>query len=69
MKPADLLRRINRLASRRGWQIEVSEGGNHTKVRLNGLGTVLPRHGRDLKTGTFRGILKQIGLTPSDLED
>jgi hypothetical protein len=52
MKPADLLRRIQRLATRRDWHIEVTEGGNHTKVRLNGLGTVIPRHGRDLKTGS-----------------
>jgi hypothetical protein len=69
MKPAELLRRINRFATRHGLPIEVSEGGNHTKVRLNGLGTVIPRHAHDMKTGTFRGILKQIGLSPNDLED
>jgi predicted RNA binding protein YcfA (HicA-like mRNA interferase family) len=47
----------------------VEEGGNHTKVALNGQRTVVPRHPDDLKPGTFRAILKQLGLTPTDLED
>ncbi len=68
MKAADLLRRLRRLATTRGWEIEVTEGGNHTKVRLNGRGTPVPRHANDLKTGTFRAILKQLGVTETDLE-
>jgi predicted RNA binding protein YcfA (HicA-like mRNA interferase family) len=65
----ELLRCLNRLATRRGWPIEVSQGGNHTVVRLNGQRTVVPRHPADLKTGTFHAILKQLGLTLADLED
>lgn len=68
MKAADLLRRLRRLATRRGWEIEVTEGGGHTRVRLNGRGTTVPRHPGDLKTGTFRAILKQLGLTDTDME-
>jgi mRNA interferase HicA len=68
MKPGDLLRRLNRLATRRGWKIEITEGGGHTKLRLNSRHTTIPRHAADLKTGTFRGILKQLGLTDEDLE-
>ena len=30
---------------------------------------MIGRHSGDLKTGTFRGILKQLDLTPSDLEN
>jgi predicted RNA binding protein YcfA (HicA-like mRNA interferase family) len=30
---------------------------------------VLPMHGGDLPIGTFKGILKQLGLTEKDLED
>jgi predicted RNA binding protein YcfA (HicA-like mRNA interferase family) len=30
---------------------------------------VIGCHPADLKSGTFRGILKQLGLTPADLED
>ena len=65
MKAADLLRR---LATKQGWEIVVTEGGNHMKVRLNGRGTTVPRHPGDLKTGTFRAILKQLNLTEADLE-
>jgi predicted RNA binding protein YcfA (HicA-like mRNA interferase family) len=68
MRPADLLRRLNRLATKRGWDIEVAEGGGDTKVRFNGRRTTVPRHAADLRTGTFRAILKQLGLTETDLE-
>lgn len=68
MKSADLLRRLNRLATRRGWEIEITEGGGHTRVRFNGQRSTVPRHAADLKTGTFRAILKQLGLTEEDLE-
>jgi hypothetical protein len=34
MKPAELLRRLRRLAARRGWEIAISQDGNHTKVML-----------------------------------
>jgi predicted RNA binding protein YcfA (HicA-like mRNA interferase family) len=69
MKPADLLRRLRRAATSRGWQMVETEGGNHTKVVLNGRRTVVGRHRADLKTGTLRGILKQPGLQQSGLED
>lgn len=68
MKSADLLRRLNRLATRRGCEFEITEGGGHTKVRFNGRRATVPRHTADLKTGTFRGILNQLGLTKEDLE-
>jgi mRNA interferase HicA len=68
VKSADLLRRLNRLATRRGWQIAITEGAGHTKVRCNGRRTTVPRHAADLKTGTLRAILKQLGLTGHDLE-
>ena len=68
MKPADLLRRLRRLAATRGLQFEVSEGRNHTKVMLAGRRSVIGRHSTDLKTGTLHAILKQLGLRPEDLE-
>jgi hypothetical protein len=69
MKPANLLRILRRLATRRGWSFAVTEGGRHTKVWLNGRFTTLPRHPVDLKTGLFRGILKDLNLTEADLEE
>lgn len=69
MKPADLLRRLTRLASKRGWAIKIEEGANHTKVLLEGRRSLVSRHPTDLKTGTYRGILKQLGLTEHDIND
>lgn len=68
MKPAELLRRLRRVAVRRGLVIDISEGGNHTKVQLGGKRTVVGRHPVDLKTGTLHGILRQLGLTIEDIE-
>ena len=68
MKPADLLRRLRRLATKRGLSLVVEEGGRHTKVTLDGRRVVVPRHAVDLKTGTFGAILKQLGLTRAELE-
>ena len=69
VKPADLLRRLRRLATKRGWELTVQEGGRHTKVRLDGRLAPVPRHAADLPTGTLRAILKQLGITVADLED
>lgn len=41
----------------------VTEGANHWKLYFNGRQSVLPRHpGKELKEGTRRAILKQLGL-------
>jgi mRNA interferase HicA len=69
MKPAELLRRLRRLAARRALDFAISEGKNHTKILLAGRRSVVGRHARDLKTGTLHGILKQLGLRPEDLEE
>ncbi len=66
---ADLLRRLNRLASRRGWEIVETQGsGSHLKVRLNGKTTVIAMHRTDMPSLTFRKVLKDLGLTVEDLE-
>lgn len=69
MKPAELLRRLRRLAAKRGVDFEIAEGKNHTKVMLAGRRSVVGRHSVDLKTGTLNGILKQLGLRPKDIEE
>ena len=68
MKSAELVRHLRRLATRRGWAIEVREGGSHTRITLNGSQTTVPRHAKDLGTGLFQAIRKQLGLSPDDLE-
>ena len=69
MKPAELLRRLRRLATRRGLEFELSQGKNHTKVTLAGHRSVIGRHAADLKTGTLHGILRQLGLELHDIEE
>jgi mRNA interferase HicA len=69
MKPAELLRRLRRLAVRRGLDFAISEGKNHTKVMLAGRRSVVGRHPTDLKTGTLHGILRQLGLKPEEIEE
>jgi predicted RNA binding protein YcfA (HicA-like mRNA interferase family) len=69
MKPAELLRRLRRLAAKRGLNLAISEGKSHTKVVLGGRRSVVGRHPADLKTGTLQGILKQLGLKADDIEE
>ncbi|MEN7527010.1 type II toxin-antitoxin system HicA family toxin [Cupriavidus sp. DL-D2] len=38
------------------------QGKKHLKVTLNGQQTVVPRHAKELKTGTVEAIRKQLGL-------
>jgi mRNA interferase HicA len=69
MKPTELLRRLRRLAAKRGLELEISEGKNHTKLTLAGRRSVLGRHSADLKSGTLHAILRQLGLRPDDIEE
>lgn len=63
MKPAEL----KRILARKGAEFLPGKG-SHLKVRLGGRQTVLPMHNRDMPVGTFRAILKDLGLTRADLE-
>jgi hypothetical protein len=70
MKPADLIRRIRRLATKRQWTLVEREGqGAHLKVWLNGRLTIISRHRGEMRPGTFRKVLSDLGLTERDLED
>ena len=69
MKPPELLRRLRRVAAKRGLDFAMAQGRNHTKVALGGRRSVIGRHPTDLKTVTLHGILKQLGLTPEEIEE
>ena len=70
MTSSDLLRRLRRLASKRGWEfVEVAGKGSHLKVTLNGRQSVIPRHNGDMKTGTYRSVLRDLELTIADVEN
>jgi mRNA interferase HicA len=36
--------------------------GSHFRVYLNGKQSILPMHGKEIKTGTVEAIKKQLGL-------
>jgi predicted RNA binding protein YcfA (HicA-like mRNA interferase family) len=70
VKPAELLRRLRRRATRRGVEhTERPARGGHVLVRHGGRTTVVGAHPGDIPTGTFHKILKDLSLRPVDLED
>jgi predicted RNA binding protein YcfA (HicA-like mRNA interferase family) len=65
-----LIRILRRRATRLDLRHEEIEAkGSHLKLRHGPAQTVIPMHRGDLPSGTFRAILKQLGLTEDDLGD
>ena len=70
MEPDRLLGLLRRRATRLGLRHEEAQGkGSHLKVRHGSGATVIPMHRGDMPTGTYRAILRQLGLTEADLEE
>ena len=70
MNGITFLRTLRRLASRRGWPLEERSGkGSHIVVILNGRRSSIPQHRDDMKRGLYHGVLKQLGITPEDMEE
>jgi len=69
VRATELLRILRRRAGKLSVpHDEIAGAGSHLKVRHGGRATVIPMHRGDLPAGTFRAILKQLGLTEQDLE-
>lgn len=69
MKAADLLRILRRRATRLGLDHRERDAkGGHVLVRHAGRTTTVPMHRGDIPVGTYRAILRQLGLSDSDLE-
>jgi mRNA interferase HicA len=68
----ELIRRLRRLARKRGVAFEVDREhgkGSHWMVRFGSVSQPVPQAGgRDLAKGTLRAILHGFGLKPRDLE-
>jgi mRNA interferase HicA len=68
----ELIRRLRRLARRRGVVFEVARErgkGGHWSVRLGERWQPIPQaKGRDLASGTLHSILRNLGLSERDLE-
>ena len=62
---------IRRLAKSEGWDFEWSPGmgkGSHGVLVVNGKRTIIRNLKDELKTGTYHGMLSQLGLKDSDLK-
>jgi predicted RNA binding protein YcfA (HicA-like mRNA interferase family) len=69
MTATELLRILRRRATRLGLDhSERPAKGGHIVIRHGGRTTTVPVHSRDMPTGTFRAILRQLGLSNVDLE-
>lgn len=72
MKGSDLIRRLRKLAHRRGLLMELRAErgkGSHATLRLGDRLTIIRNPKDELKTGTLHAMLKQLGLTLRDLDD
>ena len=68
MNYKELTKRLRALGC---YEIPRRSGGSHRKwiKRASGKGTVIPDWGnRDLKQGTIKGILQQLGIDRKDFE-
>lgn len=52
---------IHRHAKARGLEVNVTEGGSHTKVTLGSRRTVIPRHS-EINELTAKAIMRQLGI-------
>ena len=68
MKPVSG-KRMSRLLQERGWQLDRIKGGHHVYRHPDtGRSVTVPVHGNaDLKPGTQRQIMRDAGITASDL--
>lgn len=70
MKGSEFLKKIQKLAKERSiacsWHPDKGKG-SHGVLKLGGGRTTLRNLKDELKTGTYHGMLKQLGLTDKDL--
>lgn len=68
MNGDELIRKLRQVAKARGVRLEVSSGrGDHVKLRLGCLFTVLPGRKQEIRAGTLHAILKDLDLSKEDL--
>jgi len=70
MKGSEFLKRIQKLAKEKGiacsWHPDKGKG-SHGVLKFSDKRTVLRNPKDELKTGTYHGMLKQLGLSEKDL--
>ena len=66
MKRKDLMKTLGQIAKDSGKELEVTEGGSHTKVKIGDQQTTVPRH-KEINEITAKSIIKH--MTPEQQED
>jgi mRNA interferase HicA len=69
VKGVEFLRRLKRLARRRGWAFAWHPGlgkGSHGKLFLNGRQTTVCDLKREVATGSLHGMLRQLDISTAD---
>jgi mRNA interferase HicA len=61
VKRKDLMKQLGQQAKSEGLELEVVEGGNHTKVMIGDRRSTVPRH-KELNELTAKAILRQMGV-------
>jgi mRNA interferase HicA len=72
MRGAEFLRKIKALGVARGIPVRLEEKrgkGSHGILYFGDARTILQDVKRELPNGTFRAMLRQLGLTPKDFEE
>lgn len=70
MKGSEFLRKVKKAAKKKGWTFEWYPDigkGSHGLLVVNGKTTTLRYLAGELRTGTYHGMLKQLGITEEDL--
>ena len=70
MKGSEFLRKVQKAAKKNGWTVEwhPDQGkGSHGTLIVNGNRTILRNVKDELKTGTYHGMLKHLGIAERDL--
>lgn len=68
MKSAELLRKLKKLSKQREVEFRMSAAkGSHQKLHFGERTTIIPLHGTELKTGTLKAILKDLGISEDEL--
>jgi predicted RNA binding protein YcfA (HicA-like mRNA interferase family) len=68
VRSAELLRKLAKLAKQRRVVFRIAPAkGSHHKIYFGTYSSVIPYHNAELKTGTLKGILKDLHLKEQEL--
>jgi mRNA interferase HicA len=70
MTGREFIRRVRKFARKRGISVRLDPSagkGDHAALYLGDRKTIVPDQRKDIPTGTFRNMCRQLGIDPRDL--